>query len=407
MDLAVVGADAMAEKLGKFYCEAKPKDTEKRSQSLPQKHAEEYHKNTLKNLRAAINRHLQDIGHKMDIVHDKEFKKANAVLDGMLKNRMQSALSLPTQHKAVIEEEDLMKINVYFNDAESSPIKLRQCVWFNIAMHFVTRGMEFHHQLGTDSFQFLTDQDGSEYASLTHETQQKNFQGGLYSKEALADKRMYATGGKNCPIMLLKLLLNKTDKNATSLFNVCVKEALNTPASFEIWYTSKPLGKTSFKSFMPDISKHAKCTKRYTAHCLRSTSIQAMNDAGLEARQIMYMSGHRNEASIRSYNRDCSTSQKKSISNLLSDVALGNSKESTALHAMCPRNSTKSPHPAIEQFPAPTPLENTETALQRPSGNTENVNPFHFNSSVMSSVHATAGFLSNSSFNSCTFTFNR
>ena len=43
-----------------------------------------YHKNTLKNSRAAINRHLNDIGRSVDIVRDKEYKTANQALDGML-----------------------------------------------------------------------------------------------------------------------------------------------------------------------------------------------------------------------------------------------------------------------------------------------------------------------------------
>ena len=192
-----------------------------------------------------------------------------------------------------------------------SPIKLRQSVWYNIAIHFVTRGLEFHHQLQMESFNFLTDEDGSEYVALTHETQQKNFQGGLNSKEALFDKRIYATGERNCPVKLLKLFMNRTNKNASSLFNACEKEAISRPDCTEVWYTSKPLSKVSFRNFMADISKYAKCSKRYTAHCLRSTAIQAMNDAGLEARHVMFMSGHRNEASIRPYNRDCSKDQKK------------------------------------------------------------------------------------------------
>ena len=87
LDLTEVDKDSLSEKLAKFYCEAKPKDAEKRSTSMPMKHAEVYHKNTLKNLRAAINRHLQDMGHTIDIVNDKEFKRANSVLDGMLKGK--------------------------------------------------------------------------------------------------------------------------------------------------------------------------------------------------------------------------------------------------------------------------------------------------------------------------------
>ncbi|KAH3727790.1 hypothetical protein DPMN_176772 [Dreissena polymorpha] len=43
-----------------------------------------------------------------------------------------------------------------------------------------------------------------------------------------------------------------------------------------------------------------------------------MPDAGNEARLVMFMSGHRNEASIRSYNRGCNITQKKSMGNTLS-----------------------------------------------------------------------------------------
>ena len=48
LDLTEVDKGILAEKLAKFYCEAKPKDAEKRSTSMAMKHAEIYHKNTLK-----------------------------------------------------------------------------------------------------------------------------------------------------------------------------------------------------------------------------------------------------------------------------------------------------------------------------------------------------------------------
>lgn len=74
---------------------------------------------------------------------------------------------------------------------------LRQCVWFNLPVHLVSRGLEFHHQLCKDSFNFLFDEDDKEYVVLRHETQQKNFQGGLSSDEAPSDKRIYAV--PECP----------------------------------------------------------------------------------------------------------------------------------------------------------------------------------------------------------------
>ncbi|KAH3801442.1 hypothetical protein DPMN_155092 [Dreissena polymorpha] len=78
------------------------------------------------------------------------------------------------------------------------------------------------------------------------------------------------------------------------------------------WYTEKPLEKRSFEKFMKNISTSAKLSLRYTGHCLRAKAIQAMNDAGHEARHIMFMSGHRNEATIRSKNRGCNITQNKS-----------------------------------------------------------------------------------------------
>lgn len=69
-----------------FYTEVQPKpdfNGEKEN-----KMSNEYHKNTLKGIRSAINRHLSDIGRDMDIVHDKAFKQANGALAGKLKQNM-------------------------------------------------------------------------------------------------------------------------------------------------------------------------------------------------------------------------------------------------------------------------------------------------------------------------------
>lgn len=108
---------------------------------------------------------------------------------------------------------------------------LQQCVWLNISVHLVSREVEFHHQLRTDSFNFLFDEDDKEYVVLRHETQQKNFQGDLSSDEVNA--------GPECPTCLfkiLRLLLSKTDKAAIKLFNDCVKDTLISPSSCDTWY---------------------------------------------------------------------------------------------------------------------------------------------------------------------------
>ena len=72
-----------------------------------------------------------------------------------------------------------------------------------------------------DSFHYQKNENGPEYATLRHETQQ-NFQGGIGCNEAPSDKRIYEIPGiDTCPIKMLHLLMSKTDPNTTHghLFN--------------------------------------------------------------------------------------------------------------------------------------------------------------------------------------------
>ena len=350
-----------------------------------------YHKNTLKNIRSAINRHLNDIGRSVDIVRDKEFKPANQTLDGMLKKMTQIGASRPTKHKEVINPEDLSKIASNLRAVKFSPLVLRQCVWYHLSIHFISRGLEFHHQLRRDSFNFHTDENGLEYVTLRHETQQKNFQGGIESKEAPSDKRMYSSPEiDTCPVKMLHLLIEKTDKNASHLFNSCTKEALSTrsPSDMDLWFTSKPLSKRTFSGFMADISKSAKCSGIYTPHCLRATAITAMSEAGFEARQIMFMSGHRSESSLSSYNRTLSNEQKLSVSSCLSSITHPNSEKQLTSSNVSNTVTCK------EQENAIVPLQTSAEVLSVDYQNSPSIN------SLRSSE-----FLSKSVFNNCVFNF--
>jgi hypothetical protein len=73
---------------------------------MPAEQAQEYHKNSLKNVHAAINRYLKDNGKDIDTVKDKEFKNANSMLNAKLKLNLKSGISRPTQHYQVISLEE-------------------------------------------------------------------------------------------------------------------------------------------------------------------------------------------------------------------------------------------------------------------------------------------------------------
>ncbi|KAK3106162.1 hypothetical protein FSP39_014017, partial [Pinctada imbricata] len=240
IDFSTVASSELANHLHTFYASATPKQTEARKKSLLENLSIEYHKNTLKNLRAALNRHLKDIGRQIDIVQDKEFKQANDTLNAKLKYMVKSGLSRPTQHKKIISPLDQQKIASYLEDDSNAQV-LQYKVWYSLAIHFVCRGLEFHHQLSTTSFEFLHDEVGRRYVTIAHETQQKNRQGGLKDQEAIADKRMYATNEKGCPVAALEKMIEHSDPCASALF--C--RVRRSPV-MDIWYTSKALSKTMF-----------------------------------------------------------------------------------------------------------------------------------------------------------------
>ncbi|OWF53837.1 hypothetical protein KP79_PYT25451 [Mizuhopecten yessoensis] len=91
-------------------------------------------------------------------------------MDGLLKHS--EKLGLSKQTLTCYCTCHLEKFSTHLAAADTSPVNLRHCVWFNLSIHFVTRGMEFHHQLTPNSFTFQRYYSG-EYVTLSQTTQQK------------------------------------------------------------------------------------------------------------------------------------------------------------------------------------------------------------------------------------------
>jgi hypothetical protein len=62
-------------------------------------HAQVYHENTLKNVRAALNRHVKDLNRNFDIIRDSDFRTSNIILDSALKMMVKTGLSRPTKQR--------------------------------------------------------------------------------------------------------------------------------------------------------------------------------------------------------------------------------------------------------------------------------------------------------------------
>ena len=63
------------------------------------------------------------------------------------------------------------------------------------------------------------------------------------------------------------------------------------------------VGERTLGEKMKNISREAKLSKCYTNHLIRATAVTILDKSGFEARHIMAVSGHKNEASIQSYSK--------------------------------------------------------------------------------------------------------
>ena len=81
---------------------------------------------------------------------------------------------------------------------------------------------------------------------------------------------------------------------------------------------------------MTHISESANLSGKYTNHCARATCITVLSESGFEARQIVTVSGHRNEQSVQNYVRDTSTAQKRSMSASLSSFTTNSLEQNSA-----------------------------------------------------------------------------
>jgi len=103
-------------------------------------------------------------------------------------------------------------------------------------------------------------------------------------------------GDPTCPVESFKFYLGKLRPELDALWQCPLDSFLDGNGA---WYSKAALGRNTLASMMPDISRVAGLSQRYTNHCIRATSIQTLDRAGFEARHITRITGHKSESSIK------------------------------------------------------------------------------------------------------------
>ena len=211
MNFEELPVNQLADMLRKFYG------------TVLSKKGKEYSKSGLINLRAGLNRHLQDPPHKrsLDLMSDRQFLQANKVFSGRLRDNKEKGFDT-SKPRMAIEQEDLKKLfKNYFTPAMTKldTHVLVQKVFFDMIYYTGCRGKEGLRQLNKTSFVIKTGSDGLDYIELMFNEKTKKNQGDENSSAQAAlhnDHHIISAQPNNilCPVTSFKkyiALLN--DKN--------------------------------------------------------------------------------------------------------------------------------------------------------------------------------------------------
>ncbi|XP_078000697.1 uncharacterized protein LOC144453313 isoform X2 [Glandiceps talaboti] len=309
LDFEDLPTDRLAELLCEFYASTRKQD------------GKLYGKSSLSGLRASIHRHITGPPYhrKINIMQDREFQVANYVIRGVVK-KMKKDGKDTTTHKVPISPSDLKKLSMSPVLSIAHNVGLQRKVWFDLMLHFGRRGREGIRSLTKSSFTVEYDDVGQSYVKYTFNEKVNN-----HSSEAddnyTCHARMYATNTDCCPVSSFQKYIRLLNPANLALFQR-PKSPFNPDET--TWYANAPLGESTLGSFMKTISKEAGLSQIYTNHCIRATTCKLLDDAGFDTQHIMFVSGHVNKASVKSYTTQPSTGQQRQLSSTLSGSVYGN-----------------------------------------------------------------------------------
>ena len=256
---------------------------------------------SLRSVRAGIRRallaSLQPYPH--DIIESQHFITSNKMLETMAKKYMTEPTATKTQHKPSITEEDLVKIGIFAETAARNPTTLLYLVWFYLAYYYGQRGCEKWPEYKVSDLEFSEDSKGKFVVlSKTRMIQSKTHQGGLTSS-SLDDSIMpHIYEDPTDPVDPYKtfhLYIQKIDleegEDCRLFLTPNTKTQMN-PSS--VWYhKKKPMGINKISQILPEISKLADLSQRYTNQSVRATTITQLRRMGNSREKVKMITKHK------------------------------------------------------------------------------------------------------------------
>ncbi len=144
------------------------------------------------------------------------------------------------------------------------------------------------------------------------------------------------SGSDGCPVTSFEKYIAHLNPNREDLWQRPRRHMIG-----PVWYDDSAVGKDTLGNFVKEISRLAECSKEYTNHNLRATCITKLDDAGVEARHITTVSGHKREETIRkNYSTRTHPKKKREMSNILANSLAVNAENDQLAIQVAPEPNT-------------------------------------------------------------------
>ena len=255
-----------------------------------QKNGDYYSKKSMLTIRFGLQRHFLNTK-SVDIIKHEDFANSSRIFKCFSATLKQQGKGF-VKHKLPISQEDMAKIQDSLD--LDDPQGLQDKVFIDVMLYFCNRGRENLREMTVDSFDICED-GGKCYIALKDTLTKNNREDKLEKSQCGI---MTPTNGPRCPVASFLRYKSKLNPECGSFWqrpNPKLKSSDAGP-----WYCNARQGKNTIGDKMKNISSRAG-VKKYTNHCLRATSITTLQNAGFRDREIMSVSGHHSESSLKHY----------------------------------------------------------------------------------------------------------
>ena len=296
--------------------------------SIRKKKGGEYEPSSLDQMKNSLDRYLREKTSGSVTLRSTTFDLSSRSLTAKKQQLKQEGLGRRAHKSLAITEEEELLLWERKQLGITLPTALQFTVFYALTKGMGFRGREQHHKLRFSDIQLGNNSDGLRYIEY-HERDSKTMDGTGKADWRPTVPRIYSDGTDKDPVVAFETYVERRPKSMcqeNSPFYLTPIPTKRLRADDLVWYYPTPMGHNTLGSLLKNACEAAGIQGKKTNHSLRKTTVKALQKAGVAAHKICQMTGHKNPASLKSYDDELEESEQISYSKILSNRTNSNTQ---------------------------------------------------------------------------------